>query len=127
MFGPYPSSNVDGAGPILHELGNQNFFMMLNDAILRLKVSSGDASLSGVEDDNDICIRAVLHGWRAAEQKIPMDPAWQLLRGMDQTFFCHAGIVERVAILRVTRAMLVVCAPMHLDQGKRNLPTDHAS
>jgi hypothetical protein len=112
MFGPYPSSNVDGAGPILHDPGNQNFFMMLNDAILRLKVSFGDAPFSGVEDDNDICIRAVLHGWRAAERKVPMDSAWQLLRAIDQKIFCHAGIVERVAVLRVMRAMFVVCPPM---------------
>jgi hypothetical protein len=114
MFGPYPSSNVDGAGPILHEVGNKNFFMMLNDAILRLKVSSGDASLSGVEDDDDICIRAVLHGWRAAERKNPMDSAWQLICAIDQKILCHAGIVERLAVLRVTRAMFVVCPPMRL-------------
>lgn len=60
------------------------------------------------ERDADIAIRAVAYGWHAAEQSHALDPAWQLLRQIDQSIFFCCGPVERLAILRVLRLKLQV-------------------
>jgi hypothetical protein len=59
------------------------------------------------EKDADIAIRAVAHGWAQTEQCCELDPAWQILRQIDQDICCCCGPVEKLAILRVVRLKLL--------------------
>lgn len=61
------------------------------------------------EQDDDIAIRAVFHGWESvAKQGEGVDLGWQYLRQIDQFCFSLLGEVERVAMLRVMRLELRV-------------------
>lgn len=62
------------------------------------------------EQDDDITIRAVFHGWRATDDFL--DPGWQCLRQIDERLFSFLGDVERVAMLRVMRLELRVSIRM---------------
>jgi hypothetical protein len=63
--------------------------------------------------DTDIVIRAIAHGWTHVEQHCQLDPAWQILRRIDQEVMFCCGSVERLAILRAVRLKLLqVCFPI---------------
>lgn len=63
-----------------------------------------------LDKDTDIVIRAIAHGWAHVEQHCQLDPAWQILRRIDQEVMFCCGAVERLAILRAVRLKLLqVC------------------
>ena len=65
-----------------------------------------------LDKDTDIVIRAIAHGWAHVEQHCQLDPAWQILRRIDQEVMFCCGSVERLAILRAVRLKLLqVCFP----------------
>ncbi|KIX10411.1 uncharacterized protein Z518_01493 [Rhinocladiella mackenziei CBS 650.93] len=74
--------------------------------------------------DEDIIVRAVLHGWRDVQDQYVLDSGWHALKRIDQVVFGECGIVERMAILRTMRLKL-------LHQGHRgprsltSLPSFH--
>jgi hypothetical protein len=57
--------------------------------------------------DADIVIRAMIHGWAHVEQHCQLDPAWQILRRIDQEVMFCCKPVERLAILRTVRLKLL--------------------
>ncbi|KIW16896.1 hypothetical protein PV08_04086 [Exophiala spinifera] len=89
--------------------GNQDrdYFSILNQALETIENNHARHLFSGPEVDDDTCIRAILHGWDAARSRNPFDVGWQLLELLDEGLFCRSGSVERMAILRVMRAMLM--------------------
>ncbi len=63
--------------------------------------------------DADIVIRAIVHGWSNVEQNCQLDPAWQILRRIDEQVMFRLGSIERLAILRIARLKLLqVCFPV---------------
>ncbi len=53
--------------------------------------------------DQDIPVRAVLHGWATVEERYYLDPGWIWLRHLDQVLYSNLGVPERLAIVRMMR------------------------
>lgn len=60
-----------------------------------------------IDEDADIAIRAVAHGWPLVEQRYQLDPAWGIIRQIDQEIFFCCGPIERLGILRIMRLKLL--------------------
>jgi len=84
------------------------YFCLLNNAFT--VVHSYDSSLIQPDParDDDIGIRAGVHGWQAVEQLHHLDKGWQFLRAFCTRVFPKVRPVERVAILRAMRLKLLV-------------------
>lgn len=87
---------------------DRDYFEALNQALVMIERTHTRHLFSGPEVDDDINIRAILHGWDAARAQNPFDVGWQLLQRLDEGLFFRSGEVERMAILRVIRSMLMV-------------------
>ncbi|KAF9893847.1 hypothetical protein FE257_010017 [Aspergillus nanangensis] len=86
--------------------GFENYFDIVNSSIAGV-LGATDSIVSSAEDDDDLAIRAILHGWESAGAEYPgFDNGWKLLKALDQGLFYRAGPVERLAILRLMRSML---------------------
>ncbi|KAK5049969.1 hypothetical protein LTR84_004088 [Exophiala bonariae] len=85
----------------------RDYFQVLDVAFQIIERNHARHVFSSADVDDDINIRAVLHGWDAARAKNPLDVGWQLLQGLDEGFFFRSGQVERIAILRVIRSELM--------------------
>ncbi|KAG2413634.1 hypothetical protein HFD88_002823 [Aspergillus terreus] len=92
-----------------HELvcgtGFGNYFAVVNSCITGI-LRTADSITSSAEDDDDLAIRAILHGWESVGHQSGLDSCWEFLRALDQGLFYRTGPVERLAILRLMRAML---------------------
>lgn len=71
------------------------YFSRLNQAII--KVEQTPDHLSTLEEDQDILIRAILHGWDAAERVHHFDIVWRFLRAFDEGLWYRAAPLERAA------------------------------
>lgn len=71
------------------------YFSRLNQAII--KVEQTPDHLSTLEEDQDILIRAILHGWDAAERVHHFDIVWRFLRAFDEGLWYRAAPLERLA------------------------------
>ncbi|KAB8263153.1 hypothetical protein BDV32DRAFT_146940 [Aspergillus pseudonomiae] len=85
--------------------GQVNYFQVVNESIVHV-LSAGPLTTSA-DDDDDLAIRAILHGWNAVKDDKPLDHGWNFLRALDQGLFHRTGPVERLAILRLMRSMLM--------------------
>ncbi|KNG83448.1 hypothetical protein ANOM_008040 [Aspergillus nomiae NRRL 13137] len=85
--------------------GQVNYFQVVNESIVHV-LSAGPLTTSA-DDDDDLAIRAILHGWNAVKENRPLDHGWNFLRALDQGLFHRTGPVERLAILRLMRSMLM--------------------
>jgi hypothetical protein len=66
--------------------------------------------------DDDICIKVCLFGWGSVKQDL-LDPMWQSIRELDIAMLISTcGIVERIATVRILRAVLSVCLGKTLAQ-----------
>ncbi|PVH68272.1 hypothetical protein DL98DRAFT_441576 [Cadophora sp. DSE1049] len=85
--------------------GDENtVFAMINNLLgkangVKLKVKT--------DEDADIAIRAVAHGWPLTQQRYKLDPAWEIIRQIDQDIFFCCGQIERLGILRVVRLKIL--------------------
>ncbi|KAL5315366.1 hypothetical protein ACEPPN_016233 [Leptodophora sp. 'Broadleaf-Isolate-01'] len=79
-------------------------FAMINN---RLGEADGVKLEIKTDEDADIAIRAVAHGWPLVEQRYELDPAWGIIRQIDQEIFFCCGPIERLGILRVIRLKLL--------------------
>lgn len=60
--------------------------------------------------DEDIAIRAVIHGWNAVTERYALDPVWQTLRHADAAMFSKCfSLTERLVCLRGVCLKLRVC------------------
>ncbi|KAB8215475.1 hypothetical protein BDV33DRAFT_195215 [Aspergillus novoparasiticus] len=85
--------------------GQMNYFQVLNESLIH--VLSGGPLTTSAADDDDLTIRAILHGWDTIKEEKPLDRGWNFLRALDQGLFYRTGPVERLAILRLMRSMLM--------------------
>jgi hypothetical protein len=86
---------------------NTNYFGLLNAKLSAIHTDSSFCPLTSPEEDEDIAVRAVFKGWQDVTQRHQLDPAWQVLQATDQGLFYRSGQVERVAVLRNMRSMLL--------------------
>ncbi|KIW97027.1 uncharacterized protein Z519_02419 [Cladophialophora bantiana CBS 173.52] len=70
-------------------------------------LAGGHQSFANQPLDEDIIVRAVLHGWRDVQDQYLLDRGWQALRSIDQSIFRECGVVERMAILHMMRLKLL--------------------
>ncbi|KAL3476840.1 hypothetical protein BJX99DRAFT_227015 [Aspergillus californicus] len=90
--------------------GTRNYFQVVNDSISNVAKEQSSITPSTSADDDDLAIRAILHGWDSIRDgdRITGDGIWGLLQALDQGIFSQTGMVERVAILRLMRSMIKV-------------------
>ncbi|SCN79190.1 uncharacterized protein FFB20_05887 [Fusarium fujikuroi] len=86
----------------------RDYFQAFSQALDTIESDAGGHAFSGPEIDDDINIRAVLDGWDAARARNPFDIGWLMLQAVDEGFLWRGGAVERMAMLRVIRSMLMV-------------------
>lgn len=84
-----------------------NYFGLLNSKLSAIHTDSSFCPSTSPEEDEDIAIRAVFQGWQDVTQRHQLDSAWKVLQATDQGLFYRSGQVERVAVLRVMRSMLL--------------------
>ena len=87
--------------------GTSNYFGILSTKLASIQNDIAFVPMTSPEEDEDLSIRAVLHGWHAAEQRHVLDPVWKLLQATDQGLFYRSGPVERIAVLRLMRPLLL--------------------
>jgi hypothetical protein len=109
-----PSPPIDPSNGILSfpsaEIEDPHVFVVIS-SLLRQAETCIILSID-LKRDEDIVIRAIAHGWIHVEQHCQLDPAWQILRRIDQDVMYPFGSVERLAILRTVRLKLLqVCFP----------------
>lgn len=93
-------------------MGFQNYFAAVNTSLAGV-LRTADAIVSSAEEDDDLTIRAILHGWETVGQDLAgLDLGWELLKALDQGLFWRTGPVERLAILRLMRSMIAVRSPI---------------
>ncbi|PVH97388.1 hypothetical protein DM02DRAFT_685126 [Periconia macrospinosa] len=114
LFDPSPYPGHDPTLNVNCGDQNRNYSKALNHALLMVERCDRRYRFTSLEVDNDTNIRAVLHGWDAARSKNPFDIGWQLLQTLDEGLFFRSGSVERIAILRIIRSMLLVPIESHL-------------
>jgi hypothetical protein len=105
-LGTRPTIDAADAPNGISAYGDENVHIVavVNNVLSRAETFTFSSAL---EQDADIAIRAVAHGWPATEQRHTLDPVWQILRQIDEGVFFRCGSVERLAILRVLRLKLL--------------------
>lgn len=86
---------VLGESLLCEDTDDRSYFHRLNRVIEQLEASPDH--LSTAEVDADILIRALIHGWDAAERVHHFDIVWRFLRAFDEGFWYRAGLAERAA------------------------------
>ena len=128
QYPPVPQGDLstkDNGEELLNTLkcgeGNRNYFEVLSNALTIAQSISRSIPLSLPEDDEDLVIRAVLESWTATKQRHTLDAIWKLLEAVDKGLYWRSGKVERVAILRMMRALLLQKIKP-LNQSEREVP-----
>ncbi|KAL4806181.1 hypothetical protein BDV18DRAFT_138941, partial [Aspergillus unguis] len=105
--------------------GTRNYFEIVNETISTVSGEEDCLEPSTTDDDDDIAIRAILHGWDKVGDgyrkggKGGLDRVWGLLQALDQGIFSQTGMVERVAVLRLMRTMI----KWNLSPREHNIPS----
>lgn len=99
---PSPNSDTDIEDP--------HVFVVISNLLRQAETCN--VLTMDLNKDADIVIRAIVHGWSNVEQSCQLDPAWQILRRIDEQVMFLLGPIERLAILRTVRLKLLqVCFP----------------
>ncbi|KAH9207556.1 hypothetical protein DL95DRAFT_527832 [Leptodontidium sp. 2 PMI_412] len=100
-----PATRISDRAQSISANGDEStVFAMINN---RLGEADGVKLEIKTDEDADIAIRAVAHGWPLVEQRYELDPAWGIIRQIDQEIFFCCGPIERLGILRVIRLKLL--------------------
>ncbi|OAP57036.1 hypothetical protein AYL99_09149 [Fonsecaea erecta] len=102
VFEPTKSEPLDAAGD---RVEGELFY--LSEREVNRVLAGGHQSFANQPLDEDIVVRAVLHGWRDVQDLYLLDRGWQALRSIDQSIFRDCGVVERIAILHMMRLKLL--------------------
>ncbi|KAF5703339.1 2-hydroxyphytanoyl lyase [Fusarium mundagurra] len=97
----------------------RDYFQVFSQALVTIENDASGHAFSDPEIDDDINIRAVLDGWDAARARNPFDIGWLMLQTVDEGFLWRSGAVERMAMLRVIRSMLMVKLNPQLPPSRR--------
>ncbi|KAF5621696.1 2-hydroxyphytanoyl lyase [Fusarium tjaetaba] len=97
----------------------RDYFQAFSQALVTIESDASGHAFSDPEVDDDINIRAVLDGWDAARARNPFDIGWLMLQTVDEGFLWRSGPVERMAMLRVIRSMLMLKLNPQLPPSRR--------
>jgi hypothetical protein len=97
-----PSENPLACGE-----GDGNCLELLSTETTNLQNDTSFCPLTSAEEDEDVAIRAIFASWDSTEERHRLGPVWKLLKALDQGLFYRSGPVERVAVLRLMRSMLL--------------------
>lgn len=88
---------------------SRNYYGALNTAIDFVQTNTRSVPSTSLTQsvDDDIAIRAVLHGWGAVEDKYDLDLGWQMLKALDQGLYSKSEPVVRLAHLRIVRDTMI--------------------
>lgn len=89
--------NVLGVSVACEDTEDCTYVLRLNDAITKLEQTTD--SLSGPQEDEDILVRAIVHGGDAAGRVHHFDIVWRFLRAYDEGLWYRAGQAGRLATL----------------------------
>ncbi|EME38835.1 hypothetical protein DOTSEDRAFT_75535 [Dothistroma septosporum NZE10] len=107
--------NVLGVNIGCEDSEDCSYILRLNDAIT--KVEHTPDILSSIHEDEDIMVRAIVHGWDAAERLHHFDIVWRFVRAYDDGLWHRAGKVERLATLwQMRNTMLHKISPKNQQQ-----------
>ncbi|KAJ9612169.1 hypothetical protein H2200_003766 [Cladophialophora chaetospira] len=101
-----PEPPTSGAGDVSIAKEEGDLFLLTERQVNRV-LAGGHQSFTNQPLDEDIIVRAVLHGWRDVQDEYLLDKGWQALRTIDQCVFRESGVVERMAILYMMRLKLL--------------------
>jgi hypothetical protein len=87
---------------------NQNLFELISNALNAIERRLSKLPLSHFENDEDIAIRAVVHGWEAVRKAYELDEGWLVIEIFDECLFNECGPVEKLAVVRLIRAVFMV-------------------
>ena len=105
-----PSATSFLASFMPHDCTMPNMFAALNGVITALQFCHGTRPTLTEAQDDDLCIRAVMFGWDSVDEK-ELDVVWRAIRTIDRRLYGRCRTIEKVGMLRILRAMLVVCRP----------------
>ncbi|KIW09923.1 hypothetical protein PV08_11699 [Exophiala spinifera] len=82
----------------------------LAGTLLNLILAVEDKERTPDEYNDDIPIRAVLHGWPAVAARYTLDLGWQWIRQLDEKMYSSLGVPERLSVMRLMRIQYQVQA-----------------
>jgi hypothetical protein len=91
------------AQQIIHDQALDGRLWYLAGSLLNYILNISAKYQTPLEFEEDIPIRAVLHGWSAVAERYYLDPGWLWLRHLDEALYSNLGIPERLAIMRMMR------------------------
>jgi hypothetical protein len=99
-----PNHTSDGSSPII-AYESENVFVAVNHLIR--KAESLTIPPMKPDQEADIAIRAVNHGWNVTEERYELDAVWQIVRQIVQDIFAPCGAIEKLALLRLLRLKIL--------------------
>lgn len=108
---------------LLCRYGSRNYYGALNTSIEFVQRQARSVTCTDLTQsvDDDIAIRAVLHGWGAVEDKYDLDLGWQMLKALDQGLYTRSEPIIRLAHIRLVRDTLIYKSHGQLP-NRRQLP-----
>ena len=88
--------SAEFGGSLVCDPNDPHYFLRLNDAIAKVEQTARD-DLTTREEDEDILIRAIVHGWDACEKVHYLDLVWRLFRHADETLWNRIRPIDRIA------------------------------
>ena len=112
-----PSPGIVVPSTVMHSTGcaccapktpnsRPSLWRFANDILVGSFRFRGYLNLTDDATNQDIAIRAVLHGWDAVARSQQLPISWQILRRIDETLFSICGDTERLAILQAMHLLL---------------------
>jgi hypothetical protein len=99
------SSNLE---PQMGQVDDGNHFEHLNRLTVWAEEQGKKAGRLDDTMDDDINIRAVIHGWPDVRARHVLDIGWQVAEKVDLSLMRDTGPAERIAVLKVFRSMFLV-------------------
>lgn len=86
-----------------------NMFAQLDNMVKTLRRVYEKSSVIPINQsfDDDICIRAIIFGWDCVPLN-SLDSIWTAIQALDRLVYKDCPLVERVAMIRLLRTLLVV-------------------
>jgi len=94
-----------GENLLCDESEEATYFASLSRALSKLEQVPDN--LSTIDEDHDILIRAMLHGWDESERMHHFDIVWRFIRAFDEGLWWRAGRVERITMFWQIRMFLL--------------------
>lgn len=102
------------AKQIIHDRTLDGRLWYLAGSLLSFILTMPQKYQTPMEYEEDIPVRAVLHGWGAVAAQYYLDPGWVWLRHLDEELYSLLGVPDRLACMRVMRMQYQAQVRPHL-------------